>query len=82
LKFFLFLPLTGCQVLMKWKINDFFIIMVLLAVLMFFGTAVWMIVQNITSGKVRWIFDILSAFLFISLFFWLFVLDDSVKSGK
>jgi hypothetical protein len=67
---------------MKWKINDFFIILVLLAVLMFFGTAVWMIVQNITGGKVRWIFDILSAFLFISLFFWLFVLDDSIKSGK
>lgn len=67
---------------MKWKTNDFFIIMVLFAVLMFFGTAVWMIVQNITSGKVRWIFDILSAFLFISLFFWLFVLDDSIKSGK
>jgi hypothetical protein len=82
LKFLLFLPLTGCQALMKWKINDFFIIMVLLAVLMFFGTAVWMIVQNITSGKVRWIFDILSAFVFISLFFWLFVLDDSIKSGK
>jgi hypothetical protein len=67
---------------MKWKTNEFFIIMSLFAVLIFFGTAVWMIVQNITSGKMRWIFDFLSAFLFIWLFFWLFVLDDSIKSGK
>jgi glucan phosphoethanolaminetransferase (alkaline phosphatase superfamily) len=67
---------------MKWKFNDLLILMVIFAVLMFFGTAVWMVVQNITSGKVRWVFDILSAFLFISLLFWLFVLDDSIKSGK
>lgn len=67
---------------MKWKFNDLLILMVIFAVLMFFGTAVWMVVQNITSGKVRWVFDILSAFLFISLLFWLFVLDDSIKSGE
>jgi hypothetical protein len=67
---------------MKWKFNDLLILMVIFAVLMFFGTAVWMVVQNITSGKVRWVFDISSAFLFISLLFWLFVLDDSIKSGK
>ena len=47
---------------MKWKFNDLLILMVIFAVLMFFGTAVWMVVQNITSGKVRWVFDILSAF--------------------
>ena len=52
---------------MKWKFNDLLILMVIFAVLMFFGTAVWMVVQNITSGKVRWVFDISSAFLFISL---------------
>lgn len=67
---------------MKWKFNDLLILMVIFAVLMFFGTAVWMVVQNITSGKVRWVFDILSAFLFISLLFWLFVWDDSIKNGK
>ena len=67
---------------MKWKFHDLLILMVIFAVLMFFGTAVWMVAQNITSGKVRWVFDILSAFLFISLLFWLFVLDDSIKSGK
>jgi low temperature requirement protein LtrA len=63
------------------KAGAYFFLMVLLAAFMFFGTAVWMIFQNITSEKARWVFDILSAFLFVSVFFWLLILEDSIKSG-
>ncbi len=65
---------------MKWKAGGFLIIIFFIT-LLFFGTAVWMIIQNFTSGEVRWIFDILSAFLLISVFFWLFVLDHSIPKG-
>ncbi len=67
---------------MKWKTNDFLIMMVIFATLMFFGMAVWMIVQNITSERVHWIFDIFSAFLFIFVFFWLFILDETIKGRE
>lgn len=67
---------------MKYKASDLPIIVLLLAAVMFFGTAVWMIVQNITSEKVRWAFDILSAFLFISIFFWLLILEGSIKESE
>lgn len=67
---------------MKWKTNDFLIMMVIFATLLFFGMAVWMIVQNITSERVHWIFDIFSAFLFIFVFFWLFILDETIKGRE
>ncbi len=56
------------------------VFMVLLSAMMFFGTAVWMIVRHVNSENIRWIFDALSIFLFISLFFWLMVLGDSYRS--
>jgi hypothetical protein len=67
---------------MKWKTRNWPILIVLLAALMFFGMAFWMIVQKITSERARWIFDIFSAFLFISVFFWLLFLEDSVKGRE
>jgi hypothetical protein len=67
---------------MKWKTHNWLILVVLLAALMFFGTAFWMIVQRVTSERARWMFDIFSAFLFISIFFWLLFLEDSVKGGN
>jgi hypothetical protein len=78
----LFLPRTGCQAFMKVSTNDLFILMVIFAVLMFFGMATWMIVQNITNERVHWMFDIFSAFLFILVFFWLFILEEPNKGGE
>ncbi len=66
---------------MKWKPFNPLVVFFLISALMFFGTAVWMIVQNVTSEKIRWLFDAFSLLLFISLFFWLMVLGDSFQSG-
>ena len=67
---------------MKGKTNDLFIMMFIFATLMFFGMAVWMIVQNVTSERVHWMFDIFSAFLFILVFFWLFILEEPIKGRE
>jgi len=66
---------------MKGNTNDLFIVMVILAIVIFFGMAIWMIVQKITSEAIRWTFDIVSAFLFIFVFCWLFILEEPMK-GK
>jgi len=38
-----------------------------------------MIVENVTSEGARWLFDFLSAFLVIFIFFWLFLLEESLR---
>ena len=64
---------------MKKKAADISRLMVLITAVMFFGTGMWMIVENVTSEGARWLFDFLSAFLVIFIFFWLFLLEESLR---
>jgi len=58
------------------KASGYFFLMVVLAAFMFFGTAAWIVYHNSPGEQFRWMLDIFSAFLFISVFFWLLVLED------
>ena len=64
---------------MKNKATDILRFLVLITAVMFFGTGFWLIVKDITSGAARWLFDFLSAFLVIFIFFWLFLLEESLR---
>jgi len=67
---------------MKWKGTDILRLLVLVTVMLFFGTGL-MIATGKTSGlAVRWAFDILSALLFILLFFWLLAQEESLNRGN
>ena len=65
---------------MKSRAGGFQVAILGFTVLLFFGTAGWMILQKVTSEKVRWVFDILSASLFVLVLFWLLAGENSVKS--
>jgi len=67
---------------MKWKAAEIFRLMVLITIVMFFGTGFLMIVRPMTNEALRWIFDFLSAFLLIFIFFWLLALEESLKEGN
>ena len=67
---------------MKWKATDILRLLVLVTLTIFFGTGV-LIVAVKTAGEVaRWVFDLLSALLFLLIFFWLMAQEDSIKEGN
>jgi hypothetical protein len=67
---------------MKWKAADILRSMVLVTALIFFGTGALIFLQKIQSEEIRWIFDLLSAFLFLLIFFWLLAQEESLKQGN
>jgi hypothetical protein len=67
---------------MKRKTTDFLRLMVLVTCMIFFGTGVLIVVKKIASEEVRWFFDILSASLFVLIFFWLLAQEESLKQGN
>jgi hypothetical protein len=67
---------------MKWKADEICRLMVLITIVMFFGTGILMIVRPMTNEALRWVFDFLSAFLLIFVFFWLMALEESLKGGN
>ena len=64
---------------MKWKAPDILRLMVLILVMIFFGTGVIIVALNTTGDVARWAFDILSALLFLFIFFWLMAQEQSIK---
>ena len=67
---------------MKWKASDILRLMVLIAVMMFFGTGVMIVVAQTAAEGVRWAFDILAAILILLIFFWLLVQEESFMQGN
>ncbi len=61
--------------------SDFLRILVLVTCIIFFGTGILIVVKNIASEGARWFFDILSASLFLLIFFWLLAQEESLKQG-
>ena len=64
---------------MKWKAPDILRVMVLILVMIFFGTGVMLTALKTASDAARWAFDILSALLFLFIFFWLMAQEQSIK---
>jgi hypothetical protein len=64
---------------MKWKTPDILRIMVLILVMIFFGTGVMLTALKTAGDAARWAFDILSALLFLFIFFWLMAQEQSIK---
>ena len=64
---------------MKWKAPDILRLTVLILVIIFFGTGVMLVALNTAGGAARWAFDILSALLFLFIFFWLMAQEQSIK---
>ncbi len=67
---------------MKMETTDFLRILVLVTCMIFFGTGVLIVVKKIASEEVRWFFDVLSASLFLLIFFWLLAQEESLKQGN
>ena len=67
---------------MKRKATDILRFMVLITCGIFFGTGILIVVKKIASEEVRWFFDILSASLFLLIFFWLLAQEESLKEGN
>jgi hypothetical protein len=67
---------------MKIETTDFLRILVLVTCMIFFGTGVLIVVKKIASEEVRWFFDVLSASLFLLIFFWLLAQEESLKQGN
>ena len=67
---------------MKWKGVDILRLLVLVAVMLFFGTGMLIATRNTVGIAARWAFDILSALLFILIFFWLLAQEESLNRGN
>jgi hypothetical protein len=67
---------------MKWKATDILRLLVLIAVLLFFGTGMMIVTAKAAGIAARWAFDILSALLFILIFFWLLAQEESLNRGN
>jgi hypothetical protein len=67
---------------MKWKAADILRLSVLIAVLLFFGTGMMILTSRTAGTAARWAFDILSALLFILIFYWLLVQEESLNRGN
>jgi hypothetical protein len=67
---------------MKWKGTDILRLLVLVAVMLFFGTGLMIATGNTAGIAARWAFDILSALLFILIFFWLLAQEESLNQGN
>jgi len=66
---------------MKWKATDILRLLVLIAVMLFFGTGMMIVTAKTAGTAARWAFDILSALLFILIFFWLLAQEESLNRG-
>ena len=64
---------------MKRKAADILRLLVLIAVLLFFGTGLTIATGNTAGIAARWAFDILSALLFILIFYWLLAQEESLN---
>jgi Na+-driven multidrug efflux pump len=64
---------------MEIRANDLCRIMVLTAIILFFGVGLWMIFQGDSDERVYLIFDIISVWLMILIVFWLFVVEEVSK---
>ncbi len=64
---------------MEIRANDLCRIMVLTAIILFFGVGLWMIFQGDSDERVYLIFDIISVWLMILILFWLFVVEEVSK---
>jgi hypothetical protein len=67
---------------MDKKATDILRLSVLITCMIFFGTGVLIVVKKIASEEVRWFFDILSASLFLLIFFWLLAQEESLKQSN
>lgn len=67
---------------MKRKATDILRLMVLITCTIFFGTGVLIVVKKLATEEVRWFFDIMSASLFLLIFFWLLAQEESLKQGN
>jgi hypothetical protein len=67
---------------MKRSASEILRLMVLIAVMMFFGTGVMLVAVNTAGVAARWAFDILSALLFLLIFFWLMAQEESIRQGS
>ena len=61
---------------METRANDLCRIMVLTAIILFFGISLWMIFQGNPDERAYLIFDIVSVWLMILIVFWLFVVEE------
>jgi len=64
---------------MEIRANDLCRILVLTAIILFFGVGLWMIFQGDSDERVYLIFDIISVWLMILILFWLFVVEEVSK---
>ena len=64
---------------MEIRANDLCRIMVLTAIILFFGIGLWMIFQGDSDERVYLIFDIISVWLMILIVFRLFVVEDKER---
>jgi len=64
---------------MNKKPADILRLLVLITCMIFFGTGALIVVKKVDSEEVRWFFDILSASLFLLIFFWLLAQEESLK---
>jgi hypothetical protein len=64
---------------MEIRPNDLCRIMVLTAIILFFGISLWMISEGTPDERVFLIFDIVSVWLMILIVFWLFVVEEVSK---
>jgi len=64
---------------MEIRANDLCRILVLTAIILFFGVGLWMIFQGDSDDRVYLIFDIISVWLMILILFWLFVVEEVSK---
>jgi multisubunit Na+/H+ antiporter MnhG subunit len=67
---------------MKRKATDILRLMVSITCMTSFGTGVLIVGKNIVSEEVRWLFEVLSASLFLLIFFWLLAQEESLKQGN
>jgi hypothetical protein len=67
---------------MKRKATDILRLMVSIICMTSFGTGVLIVVKKIASEEVHWLFEDLSASLFLLIFFWLLAQEESLKQGN
>jgi hypothetical protein len=61
---------------METRANDLCRIMVLTAIILFFGISLWMIFHGNPDERAYLIFDIVSVWLMILIVFWLIVVEE------
>jgi Na+-driven multidrug efflux pump len=69
-------PFHRQPIKMETRANDLCRIMVLSAIILFFGISLWMIFQGNPDERAYLIFDIVSVWLMILIVFWLIVVEE------